>query len=167
MNAVTDLRTLLSEIENTRSVLRRIDLFYRDFLARERVAETRKPEHAIVIAEVLANIYTCLETAFLRISQAFENSLAPARWHQELLDKMTLRIEGIREPVLGNDTHALLLELLKFRHFKRYYVEFEYDWDRIDYLQRKYEQLQPLIARDFERFTAFLRATERRAGNDI
>jgi len=76
MNAVTDLRTLLSEIENTRSVLRRIDLF------------------------------------------------------------------------------------------KRYYVEFEYDWDRIDYLQRKYEQLQPLIARDFDRFTAFLRATERRAGND-
>jgi len=159
MNVMAEVSTLIGEIERTRMLLDRIDSFYREFLARHASAQQRMPEEAIVIADVFVNMYTCVETLFVRISQAFENTLAASRWHQDLLDKMTLHIEGIRVPVIGDDTHAVAVEFLKFRHFKRYYVEFEYDWDRIEYLQRKYEQFRSLIARDLEAFAVFLRSS--------
>ncbi len=158
MNAMAELKTLAGEIERTRVLLDRIDGFYRDFLARRVSGQQRMPEDAIVIADVFVNMYTCVETLFVRISQAFENSLAPSRWHQDLLEKMTLHIEGMRVPVISDETCALAREFLKFRHFKRYYVEFEYDWDRIEYLQRKYDQFRGLIARDLEAFFNFLRS---------
>lgn len=62
-------------------------------------------------------------------------------------------------PVIGGDTHAVVLELLKFGHFKRNYVAFGYDWDRTEYLQRKDEQFRGLIARDVEAFAGFLRSS--------
>lgn len=157
MSAMAEVRTLVGEVERTRMLLDRIDTFYREFLERRAPERQRLPEDAIVIAEVFVNMYTCLETLFVRISQAFENSLDAPRWHQELLEKMTLEIEGMRPRVIGEDTCALAREFLRFRHFKRYYVEFEYDWDRIEYLQRKYEQFRRLVARDLEAFVRALR----------
>lgn len=159
MSAMAEVKTLVGEVERTRALLDRIDTFYREFLARRGPGHQRMPEDAIVIAEVFVNMYTCIETLFVRISQAFENSLDSSRWHQDVLEKMTLQIEGVRPRVIGEDTCALAREFLKFRHFKRYYVEFEYDWDRIEYLQRKYEQVRGLIARDFEAFVRFLQTT--------
>jgi len=51
-----------------------------------------------------------------------------------------------------------LIELLKFRHFRRYYFEVEYDWDRLDFLVRKLEHAHPMVQADMERFLKFLRA---------
>ncbi len=148
---------LISEVEKAQSVLRRLDGFYSDYLRRTDDAKSRLPEQAIVISDVMANVYTCLETVFLRISRCFENSLTQDRWHQDLLQKMTLDIPGIRPRVVGDPTAALLAELLKFRHFKRYYFELEYDWDRIELVQKKYAQLKPLIQADLQQFLGFLR----------
>ena len=47
--------------------------------------------------------YTALETLFLRVSQFFENRLAPDRWHSDLLEKMTLEVPGIRQPLIARD----------------------------------------------------------------
>ena len=41
----------------------------------------RTPISALIVAGLLENYYTCLETIFLRISQSFENNLNSARWH--------------------------------------------------------------------------------------
>jgi len=38
---------------------------------------------AVMIAGLFENYYTCLETAFHKISQHFENHLDPVRWHAE------------------------------------------------------------------------------------
>ena len=81
----------------------------------------RTAADAFLVTGVLSNYYTCLETVFLRISEYFENSLAPARWHKDLLEKMTLSIEGVRPRLLAEDTVLPLQELLRFRHFCRYY----------------------------------------------
>ncbi|MBN1997855.1 hypothetical protein JW935_09910 [candidate division KSB1 bacterium] len=56
---------------------------------------------------------------------------------------MTLEIGGIRRAVITDDLCNLLQELLKFRHFKRYYFQFEYDWDKLDYLQGKIQKNNP------------------------
>lgn len=71
---------------------------------------------------------------------------------------MTLSVADTREPVIEDDTFRVLDELLRFRHFRRYYFEFEYDWDRLDFLDKKYLEVQDLIKRDFRRFKDFLSA---------
>ena len=157
MNENPRVLTLSSELQKSRGVLARIVDFYDRYLDQTHGARARTTEQAIVLADILVSYYTCLETMFLRISQFFENDLLSEKWHQDLLDKMTLRIQGIRENVISDDTAALLSELLRFRHFKRYYFEFEYDWDRIDFLRKKFEQLRPAVESDLDRFAEFLR----------
>lgn len=157
MSSETQIRTLISEIEKGCTVLGRITDFYEGYIAQTQNARDRTPEQAIVLADVFASYYTCLETIFLRISQFFENSLAADRWHQDLLHKMTLRIESVREAVLAEATAASLQELLKFRHFKRDYFEFEYDWDRLEFVRKKFDQVRPLVRTDLNRFLGFLR----------
>ena len=157
MNETAKVRTLLSEMEGSRAVLARIIAFYDRYLGQTQGAETRTTEQAIVLSDLLVSYYTCLETMFLRISQFFENDLNAEKWHQDLLHKMRLSIEGIRDPVISSETAALLSELLRFRHFKRYYFEFDYDWDRIDFLCKKFDQLRTGVEADLTRFVEFLR----------
>lgn len=122
----------------------------------EKVGKTERS--ALMVAGLLENYYTCLETIFLRISQFFENNLKPDRWHTDLLEKMTLNIEGIRQSVVSAENYTRLMELLKFRHFRRYYFELEYDWDRLEFLRKKLEQAHPVVLADLVKFNAFLTA---------
>ncbi len=116
----------------------------------------RSANSAVMVAGLLDNYYTCLETIFLRISQFFENRLTENRWHSDLLEKMTLRIEGVRIPVVSRDNYGNLLELLKFRHFRRYYFELQYDWMRLDFLVGKLRQAHPIVKEDVARFVDFM-----------
>ncbi len=118
----------------------------------------RTDRSALMVAGLLENYYTCAETTFLRISQFFENKLDSERWHRDLLEKMTLHIEGVRIPAVSQSNYSRLLELLKFRHFKRYYLEMEYDWDRLEFVKKKLEQAHPLLISDLENFVDFLRS---------
>ncbi len=118
----------------------------------------RTANAALIVAGLLDNYYACLETIFLRISQFFENELSPDHWHSDLLEKMTIHIEGVRIPAVSESNQASLIELLKFRHFRRYYFEAEYDWDRLDFLVKKLDQAHPMALVDMDRFLSFLRA---------
>ena len=60
--------------------------------------------------------------------------------------------------LIDDPTHRRLSELLKFRHFRRYYFELEYDWDRIDYLITTVRTAHPGVLAGIDRFVAFLRA---------
>lgn len=137
---------------------RRLDAVYRSVegaLDHEIRQLGRTPISALIVAGLLENYYTCLETIYLRISQSFENTLDPARWHNDLLQKMTLEIAGVRTAAVSEEAFPPLFELLKFRHFKRYYFELEYDWDRLDFLVTKLRQVHPLVTRDLDRFMHF------------
>jgi len=113
---------------------------------------------AIMVAGLIENYYTCLETAFHKISQYFENNLDPAHWHSDLLEKMALRLEGIRIPAVSEAGFRALQELQRFRHFKRYYFEQAYDWDRLDYLTKKLREAHPIALADLRRFMDFVRS---------
>ena len=76
---------------------RRLEAVYRSVesaLDHEIAQLGRTSMSALIVAGLLENYYTCLETILLRISQSFENNLDAARWHNDLLQKMTLEIEG-------------------------------------------------------------------------
>ncbi len=152
-----DAALLLSQIQKTESVLKRITDEYDTFLQTDFKVLGKKNTSAIVVAEYLVDYYTCLETLFFRISQFFENNLSKGKWHADLLEKMSLQIEGVREPVISDHTQALLSELLKFRHFRRYYFELNYDWDKLEYLQKKLDEVRELIPADLNGFELFVR----------
>jgi len=158
MNASHDeVALLLGQMEKAESVLARIAREYDGFLKTDFKLLGRKNTSAIVVAEFLVDYYTCLETCFLRISQFFENNLRKEQWHADLLEKMTLRVEGLREPVISDRTQTLLSELMKFRHFRRYYFELEYDWDKLTYLQMKFSEIRPRVDQELREFKEFLR----------
>ena len=147
---------LVEEIRKSRIMLGKIDSFYKEFKDNDLTLIGKKRASAIVMAEIMVDFYTCLETLFLRISQFFENILEKDKWHSDLLHKMTLEIEGARKAVISDETYSILLEFLKFRHFKRYYFEFDYDWDKLEFLEKKYRQVKPLLDEDMKSFVGFL-----------
>jgi hypothetical protein len=153
----SDARELLIEVDRILAVVEslrtRSDRFRRENLP----ILGRTDISANFAAQLLDNTYTALETLFLRVSQHFENSLDTSHWHTDLLDKMKIHVAGVREQVLSEKAHALLLELLKFRHFRRYYFDVELDWEKIDFLLRVYDRALPLVKADIERFKDFLR----------
>ncbi len=105
MSASSKVATLSGLIKKNRQVLKRIESYYRSFIDTEMDQGDRKTSDAIVIADRLVNYYTCLETIFVRISQFFENDLNREKWHRDLLEKMTLQIDDIREAVISDETY--------------------------------------------------------------
>ena len=101
MSATESIAVLRGHLAQTREVVADIDTYYRDFRERELPALGRGRTSAIVVAEVFDDTYTALETLFLRVSQFFENRLASDRWHSDLLEKMTLEVPGIRQPLIA------------------------------------------------------------------
>jgi hypothetical protein len=145
-------------------VAEQIDLSFRVLDDMEGFLSTRNappagspaPDRAerLVIAQIIENTYTAVETALLRISQAFENNLRPDKWHADLLDKMLLPKPGTRPRVLSDDSHRLLTELMRFRHFKRYYLELDYDWEKLSYLISVMRRCLPLVRTELGAFRA-------------
>lgn len=155
MSIQNEVSSLIALIQKHRSVLDRIEAFYLNYI--EKMGEpTDELGDAIVIADSLSKYYTCLETVFLRISKFFENDLSPSRWHQDLLDRMALDIPEIRPAVIGGRTCKCLRELLRFRHFTRYYFELDYDWDRISFIQKKFADAVDLVQTDLSSFIDYL-----------
>lgn len=116
----------------------------------------RTSRSAVLIAGLLENYYTCAETIFVRISQFFENNLTPERWHKDLLDRMILSVVPIRPQVVSDEVYQDLLELMRFRHFRRYYFGTAYDWERLEELLRRAKRVHPPLAADLEQFVGFL-----------
>ncbi len=155
-----EINILIAEIQKNLDIARKIRAFLESTETNELPKIGKTPATALMMAGILENYYTCLETLFLRVSQHFENHLEEQRWHQAVLEKMTLRIPGIREAVLQDSTRRSLQELLRFRYFKRYYFDFEYDWKRIDYLIDVLKDVHPQVEKDVGGFLAYLEAAE-------
>ena len=156
MNAREGINSLRGEIQRCLAVLVRLEEYFVQF-QKNRLSSTSGTDEAMVVAQTLSNYYTCLETLFLRISQFFENGIDSKRWHQTLLDKMVLEIPDFRPRVISDTTHRTLSEFLKFRHFTRYYFELDYDWDKLRYLIKKFNEVRVAVRDEIAAFDAYLR----------
>jgi hypothetical protein len=156
MSAREGINSLRGEIQRSMAVLARLEEYFILF-QKDRLSATSGTDEAMVVAQSLSNYYTCLETLFLRISQFFENSIDSKRWHQTLLDKMVLEIPDFRPRVISDSTHRTLSEFLKFRHFTRYYFELDYDWDKLRYLIKKFNEVRVTMRDEIAAFDAYLR----------
>ena len=162
MASADRLAALAAELDATLPVLDRIDEFF-DRFHRQPAAAERSTENAIIVSDVMVSFYTCLETAFLRISQFFENALDDARWHEQLLRAMTWTVPEVRERVISDATLAALSELRRFRHFKRYYFAFDYDWERLELVRSKYLACRAEVRAELAAYSAYLQRLARDA----
>ena len=145
---------LAAELDAALPVLDRINRFYDRF--QEQAGARQSTENAIIVSDVFVSFYTCLETAFLRISQHFENALDSSRWHEQLLRAMTRSIPSIRERVISDASYTALSELRRFRHFKRYYFAFDYDWERLELVRSKYLACRAPVRAELAAYSAYL-----------
>ncbi|MDA3950884.1 MAG: hypothetical protein PF508_16880 [Spirochaeta sp.] len=111
---------------------------------------------SVAIAGLVENYYTAAETVLFRISQQFGNHLEQTRWHSDLLRRMSMDIPDTRPAVLSSATVSKLDELMRFRHFKRYYFQLEWDWSRLDHMVATVRALQPMLIEELLTFRAFL-----------
>jgi hypothetical protein len=155
MSAADEMKTLIGEIDSSLAVLKKISDFYDEQTAKE-AAQMLTTENAIILSDIFVNFYTCIETVFFRISQYFENSLDNTKWHKDVLRKMTLDVPGIRERVISDNTYRDLEEILRFRHFKRYYFEFNYDWDRLELVRKKFLSARVSVDEELNAFKEYL-----------
>jgi hypothetical protein len=156
MNLETNIQTLRAEINKSLSVLARIEDYILDF-QQQKLSKTPGLDEAMIVTQALTNYYTCIETLFLRISKFFENNLDKEQWHRSLLEKMTLEIEDVRPKVICESVYHGLLELLKFRHFSRYYFDLDYDWDKLRFLLKKFNDIHVQLKTDLSGFDCFLK----------
>ena len=161
MSALNEIKVLEAQIKEGLRVLDDIALFYGELKQKELRMLGESQASAMLLADIFISFYTCCETIFVRISRFFENNLDPSRWHKELLERMTLTLPDLRPRVLSPRTVDLLDEFLRFRHFKRYYFEFTYDWKRIVYLEDRYNEILPLLRQDLARFSKALNKIEK------
>ena len=156
MSSIEQLRSLLGEIQELEIRLRQIEALYLSYRATFQNEEQRDLRDAVLLADILCNTYTGVETGLVRITRTFENHLDPEHWHRELLHKMKVEVPGIRPTVLSQSTHHYLDELRRFRHFKRYYFEFDYDWERLDYMAKVLEKVFPKVLQDWKIFQEYI-----------
>jgi hypothetical protein len=115
--------------------------------------------HHGYVAVTLHQVYTALESGFERICRTLEGSPPGGPdSHAALLRDMTFELEGIRPAVLRAETAAVLLPLLRFRHFVRHSYTLAWDPQRLDEVTRAARQAWPAVHADVSAFLDFLRA---------
>ena len=158
MNVNNSIRLLEAEIEKYITIL---DELYSEFttaLTEDVKLLGRTKRSAAMVASIIESYFTCAETIFLRISQFFENNLSENRWHKDLLEKMTLQINEIRPRVISDTVYKDMEELLRFRHFKRYYFNLAYDWERLDEIIKRAKRVHVPLKSDLTGFNNTLRS---------
>jgi len=157
----SDISVLIAQAGNTLEIVAQNRQFYDKFKENEFVMLGKTTVSAMVLSQIFVDFYTCVETFLFRVSQQFENNLKKEKWHKELLQKMSLNINNIRPAVISHNTELLLSEILRFRHFKRYYFDFDYDWDKLDLIENKYITVYESLKNDILNFVDFLKEIQK------
>ncbi|MDX1688202.1 MAG: hypothetical protein R3248_09490 [Candidatus Promineifilaceae bacterium] len=141
--------------------LERIESVYVTLEERAQHAAPEAPAHVESEAYQLHNLYSAIEDLLQMVAAAFENSVTDlSRWHSQLIDRMTLDVEGMRPALLGEDTARLLHELRAFRHFFRHAYVTPLEYERVQSVLEYAYEVRPLLKRDVKSFLETLEAGE-------
>ena len=109
-------------------------------------------------AHHLCRLYNTFEQMGLRVAKAFENNIDDEQgWHSALLNRLALRIAGVRPALVPHEMKLPLRELKAFRHVFVYAYELELDPEKLALLL-KYAgvvaEKMPGLVEDFSRAVA-------------
>ena len=104
-------------------------------------------------AHQLCRLYNAFEQMSLRVAKAFENNIDDEQgWHTSLLNRLAIRIEGIRPALIPPDLKLSLQELKAFRHVFVHAYELELDPGKLELIlkyARSVADRLPLLVEDF------------------
>ena len=98
--------------------------------------------HLEACAYELARFYNIVERMFERLCEEFENHFEKrGDFHEKLIQRLTLDLEGIRPAFIPKDRAAEVRELKGFRHVMRHAYDLTLRVDRLEELSRIAERL--------------------------
>ncbi len=150
------VHVLIADIVKHIDLLRELHNELREAMEKDIGQLGKTKRTAAMVASIVESYYTCAETIFFRISQFFENDLSENRWHKDVLDRMRLEIREYRPCVISDTVFNDLYELLRFRHFKRYYFSLAFDWERLDAIVKRATRVHSRLLENLDTFTDFL-----------
>ena len=142
-----DLEFIQENYDKNRRMSRRIDT-------------TESPDEFdyAALGYTLHNLYNAFEAYFLRVAKFFENNLDESAWHKSLLDRMTLRVPGIRQAVVDRTLAERLRELMRFRHLFRNLYKSQLLPDKVTSANGYAEGIAAAFTEHHQRFDTFLAA---------
>lgn len=144
-----ELRTLRDEMRNDSRVIadayaKAVERFERNDMAGNEAC-----------AHQLARMYNAFEKMGLRIAKAFENSIDDEKGsHSGLLNRLGIRIEGVRPAVIPSELKLPLHELRGFRHVFVHAYELELDREKLKLLLKYAAQVSDGIHGMIEDFAS-------------
>jgi hypothetical protein len=104
-------------------------------------------------AHQLCRMYNAFEQMGLRVAKAFENNLDDEQgWHGALLNRLAIRIQGVRPALVAPELKPALQELKAFRHVFVHAYELELDPEKLALVLKYARQLAdrlPALAEAF------------------
>ena len=114
---------------------------------------------------LLHNLYCATEDLFLEVARTFENRLEdPARFHRDLLKRISLDITGIRPKLVSERSYSILDELRRFRHVFRHAYDYQLEPERVEHLRKKVLTQWKFVQADLDAFRAFLASQIKKNG---
>ena len=106
--------------------------------------------------------YSGIERIFELVAREMDESLPNSgRWHQQLLEQMSLRVAGVRPPLISQQTCEQLADYLGFRHVVRNLYTFNLRPDRLAKLAETLEATVTSFRRDSDQFLEYLEEISR------
>ncbi|MEN6459780.1 MAG: hypothetical protein ABFC94_00215 [Syntrophomonas sp.] len=104
---------------------------------------------------ILAKYYSLLESVFRSVARRIDDSYVPSAyagnvWDRELLELMTMELDGVMPKVLGTDTCLLLNDLREFRF--EWQNSSKHDLSKILGMLDKLPIISGLVLKDFNEF---------------
>ena len=109
------------------------------------------------LASVLQDFYSGVERVFERIAAELEGELPRgADWHNQLLNRMKVEVEGVRPPVLTSSLAERLRPFLRFRQLFRDIGGGKMRWERSTELLAEADEVWPLLEQQMQEFKGVL-----------
>lgn len=104
-------------------------------------------------AHQLCRFYNAFEQMGLRMAKAFENNIDDEQgWHTSLLNRLAIRIAGVRPALIAPELKLPLQELKAFRHVFVHAYELVFDPAKLELLLKYARSVAgrlPALAEDF------------------
>ncbi|MDI6735824.1 MAG: hypothetical protein QME42_06480 [bacterium] len=132
--------------------IEQIDKIYEEIKEREKGAKRNKARLES-LGYKLHNLYCAFEDLFKIVARHFENQIRDiSKYHKEMLQRMSLAIEGVRPALISDESYRELNELRAFRHFFRHAYSYELNYEKIMISLSSAYRLKQVYKEDISRF---------------
>ncbi len=106
---------------------------------------------------ILHDFYNGVENIFRRVAQELDGGLpAGEDWHKQLLIDMSLKIKGVRPPLISEDVKLKLQRFLGFRHVFRNIYGFHLEQEQIKTLVKEFPRTLLCLKKEIAAFQKYL-----------